>query len=127
LYSLNYERKIGLFGVRVGASYLSISADDQEDGCFFCARLFAVPIAVSFLGLGAGSHALEIGAAVTLVYLEGTTEIAEADGVTAFASGLVGYRFQGPGSGLQFRVGASVLAGTGGAVPWPYLSLGIGF
>ncbi|MGH7436972.1 MAG: hypothetical protein ACRENE_14965 [Polyangiaceae bacterium] len=151
--SLNYERIIAdRFALRVGAGMFTGGMDVGNDGVH--RAFFAFPVTVSYVGVRAHGHALEVGSGVTVtdegagrivyVYAAGSGEDPKA-----FGAALVGYRFQPEGhAGLQIRVGAMVLAGNGlalyrgdiqsyeqqaadagrfGVIPWGYLSVGASF
>jgi hypothetical protein len=139
-YSLNYERIFeNDFGLRVGFSYLSISATAGSASA--SATIWTVPILANYVGLSSGNHALELGGGATVIGFSGA---ASGFGVSASGSGpavlgtaILGYRRQPPNGGFQFRVGVEALIGKGlalsessrdpdrvGVLPWMYLSLG---
>jgi hypothetical protein len=145
-YSINYERLVvDQVGVRVGFSYLSLSASVNAgaQASSASATYLFFPITASYIGLRSGKHSLELGGGATLLYLSGS---ANAAGVSASGSGIVpfgilmvGYRFHPVDhAGFQFRIGFNALIGEGlglqnpdpsklGFIPWPYLSLGASF
>ena len=139
-YSLNYERIFeNDFGLRVGFSYLSISATAGSASAN--ATVWTVPVMANYVGLSSGNHALELGGGATVIGFSGA---ASGFGVSASASGpavlgtaILGYRRQPPNGGFQFRIGVEALVGKGlslsdsnrdpdrvGVLPWMYLSLG---
>ncbi len=138
-YSINYDRSFGDFSGRIGFGYLSVSAgassgSTQETAS---ASFFAVPVTVSYLGIGSKKHMLELGAGATIFHVGAgasgfdTTSSSSASSSSTFVLpvGIIGYRLQPPGGGFLLRAGISpVLAGSSIPVlPWPYLALGGAF
>jgi hypothetical protein len=147
-YSANYERMVlRPLGVHIGlgllpVEYTSSSSSSSKGGTSM--QLFAfIPVGASYVGIRAGSHALELGAGATFAYGGGTTD---PNGDTTNPSlqpigmASVGYRYQPVDrAGFMFRVGAEALVarrdylfqehsfGEIGIAPWPYLSLGASF
>lgn len=143
-YSLNYERRvIDDLGVRVGFSYLSVSAGASAGGASSSASstLIGIPITASYLGVRSGKHALELGAGATLEYASAAASSfgsnASGSGLSPYGVAMVGYRLHPVDhAGFQFRVGAMALAGNGlsfskangfGVLPWGYISFGASF
>lgn len=146
IYSFNYERLVMEdLGVRVGLSYMSVSASaTSSNGTSSASASFMTfPIEVSYLGVGSKHHMLEAGGGFSLLYASGS---ASGTGYSASGSGLgvlpnllLGYRLHPvDGAGFQFRVGMMVFVGKGlgydatdpdkiGFFAWPYLSLGASF
>jgi hypothetical protein len=139
-YSVNYERIFeNDIGLRVGFSYLSVSATSGSASAN--ATVWTVPVLANYVGLSSGNHALELGGGATIVGFSGA---ASAWGYSASGSGpavlgtvLLGYRRQPPGGGFQFRIGVEALVGKGlalsesnrdpnslGVLPWGYVSFG---
>jgi hypothetical protein len=115
-YSLNYERFIMPdAAIRVGVSYMSVSAtagSGQNMGSAN-ATWATLPLMFNYLGLHAGSHALELGGGVNMMYFSGSAATFDA---TAMSSGVipvgaltVGYRFSNPEGGFVFRAGYTPL------------------
>ena len=112
VYSLNYERTLfSQVAVRVGLAAWLWGPDSF--------RNFVVPITITHIGL----RGLEAGAGVTL----------QSDR-SPLVSALVGYRLHPQGrTGFQFRAGGLVFVGkdvfrhVGDALPWLYVSVGVGF
>jgi hypothetical protein len=148
LYSTNYERIVieNVAAARVGISYVAMGASSATAGGTVSARasLFALPITASYLGLRSGVHVLELGGGATLINTSGSLELfgktISGSKTRGMAEAIVGYRMHPvDGSGVQIRVGATVLFGDGlslskladpdtfGVLPWPYLSLGGSF
>lgn len=122
--SINYERRLSerWFG-RIGASYIVGETSDDTD------TTFVVPLTVSSVNRPAGNHHLELGGGITLVagdeqdfYDLGEDEEDELS--TLFVTGLVGYRYQKPGGGFQFRTAFTPAAAAGGVLPWFGVSFG---
>jgi hypothetical protein len=142
LYSINYERLVtDAVAVRLGFSYLSVSASATSGGMTetASASLVTVPITVSYVGV----RHLELGGGMSILHASGS---ASGVGVNASGSGflplgtaMVGYRLHPEGGpGFQFRVGGMGMMGKGlslgasdpggfGIIPWLYLSAGAGF
>jgi len=145
-YSINYERLvIDDLGVRVGLSYLSMSASASAGGqsSSASASFLSIPITASYIGIRKGKHALELGGGATLTHTSGASSgfgvSASGSGMSALGSVMVGYRIHPVNHpGFQFRVGLMALAGKGlglsttdpgafGVLPWGYLSMGASF
>jgi hypothetical protein len=139
-YSINYDRMLTEdLSARIGFSYLSFgaSASDGTGGASASAEFsyWAVPITVSYLGIGSDSNMLEVGGGPVIMNVKGsgvveTDETASAEAsATLFAmTGMVGYRHQPADGGFVFRIGASpVMVFDAGLLPWGYLSLGAAF
>ena len=146
IHSFNYERLVMEdLGVRVGLSYMSVSASATSSAgtSSASASFMTFPIEVSYLGVGSSHHMLEAGGGFSLLYASGT---ASGTGYSASGSGmgvlpnlLLGYRLHPvDGAGFQFRVGMMLSVGKGlgydvtdpdkiGFMAWPYLSLGASF
>jgi len=138
-YSINYDRMLtDDLSARIGFSYLSFGASATSGGETTSAEFsyWAVPLTVSYLGIGSDSNMLELGGGPVLMHLEGSG-VLEAEGddgeVGASATvlsvtGMAGYRHQPADGGFVFRIGASpVVAFGAGVLPWGYLSLGAAF
>lgn len=135
IYSINYDRVItGDLSARIGLSYLSLGAstDDAEVGFSY----LAVPLTVSYLGIGSENNMLEVGGGLVLMSVKGSGLVdagessgsVEASATLLSATGIVGYRHQPADGGFVFRVGLSPLMTFGdGFLPWGYLSLGAAF
>jgi len=139
-YSLNYERIFeNDFGLRVGFSYLSVSATAASASA--SATVWTVPVLANYVGLSSGNHALELGGGATIVGFSGAATgfgyAASGSGPAVLGTAILGYRRQPPNGGFQFRVGIEALVGKGlalsessrdpdrvGVMPWMYLSLG---
>jgi hypothetical protein len=140
-YSINYDRMLtDDLSARIGFSYLSFGASaSSSDGSASAEASFAywaVPLTVSYLGIGSYSNMLELGGGPVIMHVRGSGVIeaedesgeAEASATLLAATALVGYRHQPADGGFVFRVGASpVMAFGAGLLPWGYLSLGAAF
>jgi hypothetical protein len=140
-YSVNYDRMlIDDLSARIGFSYLSFgaSAGDGTGAGTASAEFsyWAVPITVSYLGIGSENNMLEVGGGPVIMNVAGsgvvetddTASGAEASATLFAMTAMVGYRHQPADGGFVFRVGASpVMALGAGLLPWGYLSLGAAF
>ena len=142
LYSINYERRVEQdFGLRIGFSYVGLSASASSGGTTSSASasILAVPVTVSYLGVNSGNHALEMGLGGTAVFASGSASgtglAASGSGMIPLGTVLIGYRRQPAEGGFQFRIGLEALMGKGlalsnpnpssfGVLPWMYMSLG---
>jgi hypothetical protein len=140
LYSINYDRVIADdFSARIGFSYLSygVSVSDNAGntggGKF---SYFAIPLTVSYLGIGSPNNMLELGAGGELLNAKGKGFVNASAGSanvsesrTFFAlTGLAGYRHQPADGGFVFRVGFSPVAILNLiTIPTGYMSLGAAF
>jgi hypothetical protein len=111
-YTLNYERYLRKdASVRVGAMYMSIEASAGSSSAK--ASWIAVPIMFNYLGLAAGSHALELGAGIDMMYFSGASSAfdatAESSGVVPVGTANLGYRYSAPEGGFVFRAGYTPL------------------
>lgn len=140
-YSLNYERLVlPDLGVRVGFSYLSLSAEASSSSSDV--SYLAVPITVNYLGIGSQRSIFELGGGITFTYVTGSSTAgitsAEGSGLVPLGTLHAGWRLHPvDGAGFMFRVGAMALIGEGlgfdpeagsiGALPYFYVSLGGSF
>jgi hypothetical protein len=141
-YSLNYERMvIDDLGVRVGFSYLSMSATAGSASA--SSSFLSFPITASYIGIRKGKHSLELGAGATLTRASGSGSsfgmTASGSGMSALGTAMVGYRIHPVDrAGFHFRIGLMALAGKGlgldtsdpaafGVLPWGYISMGAAF
>jgi hypothetical protein len=113
-YSANYERMvIRQLGVHVGLGLVPIEyrsdASSSSRGGTFTQLFVFIPAGASYVGIRAGSHALELGAGASFAHGGGTKD---PSGTTTNPSSMligmasVGYRYQPVDRrGLMFRVG----------------------
>lgn len=137
LYSINYDREIiPDLSARIGLSYLSMGASTSDGSVSAEFSYLAVPITVSYLGLGSENNMFELGGGPVILHFSGSGLIeSEDEDVSAGASvttmaltGLAGFRHQPADGGFVFRVGLSPIKTFGaGFLPWGYLSLGAAF
>jgi hypothetical protein len=141
-YSINYDRVItDDLSARIGFSYLSLGATVDDGAGTTVSQSFAywaVPLTVSYLGIGSKDNMFEVGGGGILMNVEGSG-LVEAEGENVDAEGnidtmlfgmtaLAGYRHQPADGGFVFRVGMSpMMVFSSGFLPWGYLSLGGAF
>ena len=141
-YSLNYDRVLtDDLSARIGFSYLSLGAsasDGQGNSVSESFSYWAVPLTVSYLGIGSENNMFEVGGGGVLMDVKGEG-LVDAKGENVDAEGnvdtmlfgltaLAGYRHQPADGGFVFRVGLSpVMVFGSGFLPWGYLSLGAAF
>ncbi len=120
IYSINYERRIGDFNLRIGAGGAAFEGDGYV----------IVPVGFNYMGIGNKSQHLELGVTANISYISNS----ETDEASVSISPLVGFREQPFGGGFNFRAGFSPiisLTGQGmlpnGFIPWPYASFGASF
>ena len=145
-YSANYERRvIDDLGLRVGFSYLTLSASAGagDASASSSASYLTIPITASYLGVRGQRSGLELGGGVTMAYTSAAASsgisAASDSGMSAIGTAMVGYRLHPVDhAGFQFRVGLMALAAKGlslsnpdpnsfGVLPWFYLSGGASF
>ena len=140
IYSINYDREIVPdISARIGFSYLgySVSASDgagnSAGGSF---SYFAIPLTVSYLGIGSKSNCFEVGAGAEILNAKGNGFVNADDGAASVGasrtfvglSALAGYRHQPEDGGFVFRVGVSPTTFLGLiTIPTGYLSFGAAF
>jgi hypothetical protein len=128
LYSINYERMIGDFGVRVGASYFSVSGSDGTTSA--SASLMTFPIVASYY-LGPGNHKLQLGLGATIFDVSASAStvgfVGSGSGVSAAATGVIGYRYVPKNGGFDFGIGFTPLLGPGGLSPFGGMHFGAVF
>jgi hypothetical protein len=145
-YSLNYERMVlDDLGVRLGFSYLSMSASASSGGASSSASasFLSFPITASYIGIRSGKHSLELGGGFTLTRSSGSGSslgmTASGSGMSGLGTAMIGYRIHPVDrAGFNFRIGVMALAGKGlgldtadpaafGVLPWGYISMGASF
>jgi hypothetical protein len=140
-YSLNYDRVLtDDLSARIGFSYLSFGVS-ASDGAGTTASAgfsyWAVPLTVSYLGIGSENNMFEVGGGGVIMNVTGSGLVDASGEVDASGNvsstmvgltGLAGYRHQPADGGFVFRVGLSpVMVMGSGFLPWGYLSLGAAF
>jgi hypothetical protein len=111
-YTVNYERFLRKdASVRVGLMYMSISASAGSGMDSSSAKVTwtSIPLMFQYLGVAAGSHALELGGGVNMMYMSGNASTfdatASASGVIPVGTATLGYRYSDPSGGFIFRAG----------------------
>ncbi len=140
LYSINYDRRFGDAAARIGLGYVALSSQTYSSsatsGRSETDSFIAIPITVSYLGIGSTKDMLELGAGAAVYHRGGGTFGTGIDAASAIMpNALVGYRHQPPGGGFVFRIGLSLIVETEREhfalpepiLPWPYLALGGAF
>jgi hypothetical protein len=136
-YSLNYDRTFGDFSGRVGFGYVSLRTLASSDGTSTVtehASLIAVPLTVSYLGIGSKKHMFELGAGATILNVGANASAFDVNASSSssgsttvvFGNAILGYRLQPPDGGFLLRAGLNVILGGSElpVLPWPYLALG---
>jgi hypothetical protein len=133
VYSLNYERFFGEdTSLRAGFGYVSLEGAEIDGGTVTAKiSLLTIPVTVSYLGIGAGNHRLELGGGAVIAKITGEARdgsaeaFGSANGVVGTA--IAGYRYVRPQGGFTFRAAFTPLFGDGGFQPWAGVMFGIGF
>ena len=125
LPSVNYERRFTeSWSGRIGASLVSSSTSGGDGD-----PTLIVPLTVSWIGRPQSNHHLELGGGVTFATGDRQDlfdDLGQDDEQfsTAFATAIVGYRYQKPGRGFQFRAAFTPVIDSGGVAPWAGISFG---
>ncbi len=131
LYSVNYERFIGDFSVRLGASYLPFTGQSSGGS----GNTIVIPLTAGYLGLHLGSHCLDLGLGPILVITSGeisgtttaTTLSGSSTGANIGGTAIIGYRYAPLHGGFMFRVAFTPIFGVGGFQAWGGVALGAVF
>lgn len=119
--SVNYERRVNesWFG-RIGASVVVGETSLGSD------TTFVIPLTASWVNRPAASHHLELGGGITIAAgdRQDLFETYEGTFSSVFVTGIVGYRYQKPAGGFQFRAVLTPVAGGGDFLPWGGVSFG---
>ena len=86
LYSINYERSLSDFALRVGFGYVSVSATSNSGSTQTqaSASIITVPITLSYLGVGSKTNIFELGVGATILHAgEGASSIDTDSSATA--------------------------------------------
>jgi hypothetical protein len=129
-YSLNYDRAFGDVAARIGISYVSLSASGGNTTA--SAYFLAIPVTVSYIGIGSKKHMFEIGGGVSILNVGAGVstlgvESQSASTTILLGTAIFGYRLQPPDGGFMLRTGLSPIIGKGIFLPWPYIALGATF
>lgn len=137
-YSVNYERLFddSGFGLRVGFSYLSVSAGGGSGGSSVSVKNTWVtfPILANYY-VGSANHKLQLGLGATLLYVtsEGRSSdvFGSVDGFVPLPTAAIGYRYVPAHGGFNFGIAFTPLFIPGGEsrsfLPWPGIGLGAVF
>jgi len=136
-YSLNYDRVItDDLSARIGFSYLSFGVS-ASDGAGTTASAgfsyWAVPLTVSYLGIGSENNMFEVGGGGAIMNITGSGLVESSAELNASVTmvamtALAGYRHQPADGGFVFRIGLSPIMVLGyDVLPSGYLSLGAAF
>lgn len=128
--SFNYERRLteqwfGRIGLTVVTGESVGSSGESESD-----TTFIVPLTGSWVSRPEMNHHLELGGGVTIAggdrqdLFDFGDDAAEENFSTAFVTGIVGYRYQKPEGGFQFRAAFTPVAGGGDFLPWAGVSFG---
>ncbi|HEY0142425.1 MAG TPA: hypothetical protein VGF48_16120 [Thermoanaerobaculia bacterium] len=124
--SFNYERRVSeaWFG-RVGFSVITSETVEDSD----TDTTIVIPITASWISHRAANHHLEAGGGLTVAAgdrqeLFDSIDDEEDQFSAVIATGIIGYRYQKPDGGFQFRAVFTPLIGSGVAAPWAGVSFG---
>ena len=121
--SVNYERRLGerVFG---RAGLMVVEGETEED----TESTAVIPLTVSWISHPQLNHHLELGGGVTVVTGDSQDLFETADDDKkhngAFGTAIIGYRYQKPGRGFQFRAALTPLIASGEFQLWPGFSFG---
>lgn len=131
--SFNYERRYESFAGRVGIGVMPLGGTSaSSSSAAYTMTWIAVPVTVSYLGIGNRVHTLEVGAGATYFHESGDPRSSTTGG-GVYADAMLGYRLQPahtPGSGgFLLRAGLDMVLGfrPESFLPWPHLALGFTF
>jgi len=121
--SINYERRLNeRWAGRIGVSWVIGESGGHTD------RTLIVPLTVSWISHPASNHHLELGGGITIAAGD-RQDLYDLGGndnqfSTVLATGIVGYRYQKPGRGFQFRAALTPVVTSGEILPWAGVSFG---
>ena len=121
--SFNYERRVNpRWTARAGFSVAVGYTEEDTD------TTFVFPLTVSWLSHPERNHHFETGGGLTLAAGDRQDLWEDSDDEEKFSNlfvtGIVGYRYQKPAGGFQFRAVVTPVAGDGDILPWAGLSFG---
>ena len=137
-YSVNYERLFddSGFGLRVGFSYLSVSAGGGSGSSSVSVKntWITFPILANYY-VGSANHKLQLGLGATFLYVtsEGRSSdvFGSVDGFVPLPTAAIGYRYVPARGGFNFGIAFTPLFIPGGEsrsfLPWPGIGLGAVF
>ncbi len=134
IYSLNYERLFGdsNFSVRLGISYISVSAGSSSNGGEAKATFMTFPILGNYY-VGGRNHKLQLGGGVSILYASASSSsggVGPAGVESAFVPAptvAIGYRYLPVKPGFTFFIGLTPFIVPGGKqtfFPWAGMSFG---
>lgn len=140
VYSLNYDTRFAAgrndgFGVRAGISALGISGRNNTTGEGVNATIVTLPLMLNYI-IGQRRSSLELGAGITMIYLDadgnvdvdGAAENFAVEGFGPAAALNVGYRAQPILNGPIFRFTWSpIISGETASLAWLGISIGYAF
>ena len=120
--SLDYERRLtdDAYG-RVGLSVVTGESNGESD------TTYVIPLTASWVSRRASNHHLELGGGLTIAAGDRQDLYDIGDNgkfSSVLATGIVGYRYQKPAGGFQFRAAFTPVVGSGIAAPWVGISFG---
>lgn len=120
--SVNYERRVSDdWYARVGLSVVQGETQTDSD------TTWVIPLTASWVSRPASNHHLELGGGITFALgdRQDLYDIGD-DGEfsTTVITGIVGYRYQKPEGGFQFRTTFTPVVGSGITAPWAGVSFG---
>lgn len=121
--TFNYERRVSdLWYGRAGFSVITSESDTDSD------TTLVVPLTLTRVNRPAMNHHLELGGGVTIAAGDRQdlfgAELDDEEFSALVLTGLIGYRYQRPGRGFQFRAAFTPAVGGGDFLPWAGVSFG---
>jgi hypothetical protein len=121
--SVNYERRLNeRWAGRIGLSFVTGESSGGRD------TTVVVPLTVSWISHPASNHHLELGGGITIARgdRQDLYDIGDDDQKfsAVLATGIIGYRYQKPGRGFQFRSALTPVVTGGEVLPWFGVSFG---
>lgn len=127
----NYERQVReQWYARVGLVVVT-GTSTSDDGEEESDTTVVVPLTASWVSHPTSNHHFELGGGITFAggerqefFDDVGDEEDDENFSTLIATGIIGYRYQKPGRGFQFRAALTPLAGGGDFAPWAGVSFG---
>lgn len=135
VYSINYERIFGDsdFSLRVGLSYISVSASSNTSNSSAKASILTFPVLGNYY-VGGRDHKLQLGGGLTFISITGTSSnsstFVSASGFVPAPTLAIGYRYLPARGGFTFFIGLTPFIIPGGDKPifmWGGMSFGGAF